>query len=177
MNIAQAHKGHTTHLGGDAGVDVMEKIAMETTLSAYPPRLIRRRLCRPTRRTILRFPTGPTEGTGLETDACLSSSRRRGSSRDHRTATTCGSPEAAGVTARDRPWKRPRLTTRLAEAARPTNQLPGHPLRHVYGSNPLDRGATGTMGIGAGITQRSSTNEPQSTTRVTRQCPGYSGVS
>ena len=36
MNIAVPNKGHTTHLGRDAGVDVMEKIAMETTLSRVP---------------------------------------------------------------------------------------------------------------------------------------------
>ena len=39
MNIAVPNKGHTTHLGRDAGVDVMEKIAMETTTSQVPTTL------------------------------------------------------------------------------------------------------------------------------------------
>ena len=88
----------------------------------------------------------------------------------------CDPREAAGVT-HARPSMKPPAKPGSSASARFDGTSSQVTHYGKYGSNPLARGAGGNnMGIGAGITQRSSTNElGLGTTRVTRHVPGYSG--
>ena len=178
MNIAVPNKGHTTHLGRDAGVDVMEKIAMETTTSQVPTTLQKSQF--PTyEKGDFKVPDGTDGGYWVGDRRKVAGAKqvtKRLIARSSYSHDVCDPREAAGVT-HARPSMKPPAKPGSSASARFDGTSSQVTHYGTYGSNPLARGAGGNnMGIGAGITQRSSTNElGLGTTRVTRHVPGYSG--
>lgn len=177
MNIAVPNKGHTTHLGRDAGVDVMEKIAMETTLSRVPTSSNKAQFPVYSKNDF-KVPDGTNGGYWVGDRRKVAGAKqptKRFIARSSYSHDVCDPREAAGVTLARQSMK-PVAKPGSSASARFDGTSSQVTHYGTYGSNPLDRGATGTMGIGAGITQRSSTNElGMGTTRVTRHVPGYSG--